>query len=30
MSEPLVEVLRIMEVDKAPMGYIYVGMDRTK
>jgi hypothetical protein len=28
--EPLVKVLRIMDGEKPPMGYIYEGMDRAK
>jgi hypothetical protein len=30
MTEPLVKVLRIMDGDKLPMGYIYEGMDKAK
>ena len=30
MTEPLVKVLRIMDGDKPPMGYVYEGMDRAK
>jgi hypothetical protein len=30
VSEPLVKVLRIVDGDKAPMGYLYEAMDRAK
>ena len=30
MSEPLVKVLRIVDGDKNPMGFLYEAMDRAK